>query len=179
MRFDLTELRDLPELRTEAVLRWFGAVMFAVFGGLLVESVVVQAAVRHMPVWTTRGAVAFPFVAVIAVCGLLIFFVGGPPPSGIAVDRDGVTFEFKHRRAQRWDWTRPGFAMQIDATDGVVRRGVKGSAMIMVRGLFPARRYLTRDAYREVVRQARASGLEVSEGPSNIPGFTRTTVSRP
>jgi hypothetical protein len=180
VRFDLSTLSSLPALRGTRATHWTGAALSALFASLLTVSLVVRPLVTgEAASLTAIQQVAIALFLALALLGVLIFFTTAPCPTGVTVGRTGVTYEYRRGRQTRLDWTRPGFRLRIERTDGVVRRGVQYPGFVVAIGGFPAQKYLTREAFDEIVRQARANGLTVAEGPSNVPGFARTTISRP
>lgn len=176
MRFDLTELRNLPMARDATKVRWIGFAMFAIIGGAVLDSVAVKLTAAQG--FTAPQTVVFLGSALISAMGFLVFLGLGPSPRAVTIDSHGITFEFSMGRKELMDWTGPRFALRIESTDGVIIRGVRGPPMIIARGHIPFRRYLTRDAYHEMVRQARANGLTVVERGPDETRFSLTTISR-
>lgn len=111
------------------------------------------------------------------VAGGLFSIIATPVPTRVGVDSDGITMIYEAGRVERFLWADTTLHLRFERTQGMLRRGVMGPPLAILMGGRPPRRYLSVEAFNEVVRQARANGLDVQDEPSSFPGFTRTVIS--
>jgi hypothetical protein len=178
MRFNLTSLGSLPNVRIDRARRWTEAFCFAVFTLVVIAAPIYYYLAHHgFAGWMPAQTVALVLLAFLSVMGALFFAGAAPPPTSVTVDSEGLAFELKGRQTWRLTWTDPALALRVFRTEGSTRRSTPGPPMIIAIGPLSTRNYLTREAYDEIVAQATAHGLSLAEMPGSRPGWTRTIIS--
>jgi hypothetical protein len=180
MRFDLSELQDLPPIRARRVGHWLGLGVAIVFVFTVAYSVLGYAIVhRGFDGWSARASLALVIPAFGVATGVFVFAQTGPGDEYVEVNEEGVTFARLSGHKSSVRWSDPRLSLHFELTNGVTRRGGQGVPMIFLARRFPAQSYLTRSAYDAIIQQASQRGLRVSTGPSDwIVGWERSLVTR-
>lgn len=179
MQFDLASLTSaLPDTRNDRRTHLMGLVMVSVFVFFALFALAWHFAQLGQPIPLVSLVGLLAACAFFIVAGIFIAVSTTPGPTSVEVDAQGFTFTFSGGRIEQIRWSDPRLKVRLSKTDGTMHRGIPRPPMGVVLGGYPSRKYLTLEAFDEIVRRAEAQGLVVDRAPSPTPGWTRFTITR-
>jgi hypothetical protein len=175
-RYDLRLAQDPRQVRAFTVNRWISWAGCA-FGE--------NAAAYFLLRYVLDGGPPTELLATgfVAVCGGafgLTAWGRAPPATFLEVDGDGLKFEMGKAGNLEMRWSNPRFRLTLMETEGNPGWLSQGRP---VRGILRRRKLSTllpRDAFDEILSEARKQGLDIRSGPDPYSsGWTTYQVSRP
>jgi len=176
MRFDLSNLRNLPAARAQLTLKWAG------LGFLIVFPIVGAAGIGYglythpgLTGWMPSFAVLLGLTIMFTAFGAL--FLRGSRCVAVGLDVDGEGFSFDFGRGQPWakSWSDPGLRLQV-AT--LIRADGTWAYVLLSEGPF-RRAFVTPEAYADFTKYAQGFGLRMSSRTSRrSPALVLTSITR-
>jgi hypothetical protein len=131
--------------------------------------------------WTGAGVFLFALCFLVSgislIAGLWKF---APGATEIHLEPGGITFRYRNGRSARASWDGPGLPLKIYHTDGTSDAISRGMPVTATTGRLWLVDFFPEGTYVEMLRQARAAGVSVSEGPGPPlrPGWISVVLSR-
>jgi hypothetical protein len=176
LRFELSGLRQLPEAQSRRqILRVARPVviLFSIFGLVVIG----------YGYYSHHGFVDWipSLVLLVGVCAMMIvsgtMFILAARTVALFLDADsrGFCFDFGDSRPWKGSWDDPRLRLQVVRFDPIGDR----PPTILAAGGSMRRAYLTEEAFDELIRLAKASGLRTTEArPARNPSALVITISR-
>jgi hypothetical protein len=181
MQFNLSAFHDeFPITASSRAGHWFGLGVVVLFG--LIASIAVGQFLL------SRSGLPGGHAGLIGVLvtsgffismGIWIFLTTTQSPDFLRVDSKGLTFRYPSGREDSIQWVEPKLRLHFEKTEGFTRHGTTRPPMAVLvgNGVSPSR-FLPLEAFSEILSQARGAGLDVVEGTSLSPRFTRVMILR-
>lgn len=166
--FDLGMTRGIPAVRFQNTARWFIA---AVFLFLVASTVWGILDTIRLGLLDVRHIVILALVLVVdALFGLILNWVS-PQADQITVEEGYIRLMFRCGRARAISLSKPSLELRLRSTPGSPDKISRGSPIYMLIDEKPSRTFLTKEAFEEILRVARESGLSVLDEPCERPGW--------